>query len=292
MGTQDPRKTTNGVIDYRIQSQLRSFEKTDPAPVRVKPVPITLVIHALLFAYRTNPTSERKAIANMICVAFFFCLRPGEYTGTTTDDQAFALNDVALFIGTRRLHNEHSSDPELLAATSLQLTFTTQKNNDRGVIIAHARSNDVLCCPVSAATRQILLHRAHFRTLNVPFDGTMKLASYYSSQHVNIPVKASVITKTLRVHAAALESVTGIAPKNLSARSLRAGGAMALLQGGCDPNVIKLLARWKSDTMMRYLHQQSLPVFQNLAAKMYNNGTYTFLPDEWVPADPAGDPDV
>ena len=67
---------------------------------------------------------------------------------------------------------------------------------------------------------------------------------------------------------------------------------MALLQGGCDPNVIKLLARWKSDTMMRYLHQQSLPVFQNLAAKMYNNGTYTFLPDEWVPADTAGDPDV
>ena len=119
---------------------------------------ITLVIHALLFAYQTNPLSERKAVANMICVAFFFCLCPGEYTGTTTDDQAFALNDVALFIGTRQLHNEHSSEPELLAATSLQLTFITQKNNDRGVIITHGRSNDALCCPVSAATCQLLLH--------------------------------------------------------------------------------------------------------------------------------------
>ena len=109
----------HGVIDYPIQSQMRSFEKNDPAFVHVKPVSITLVIHALLFAYQTNPTAERKAIANMICVAFFFCLHPGEYTGTTTDDQAFALNDIALFIGTRWLHNKHSSDPKLLAATSL-----------------------------------------------------------------------------------------------------------------------------------------------------------------------------
>ena len=103
-------------------------------------------------------------------------------------------------------------------------------------------------------------------------------------------VKASMITHIMRVHAMALESITGIAPKNLSAHSLRAGGAMALLQGGCDPNVIKLLARWKSDTMMRYLQQQSLLVFQNLAAKMFNNRTYMFLPDKWAPAAHAVEP--
>ena len=187
-------------------------------------VSITLIIYALLFAYQINPTPERKAVANMICVEFVFCLRPGEYTGTTIDDQAFALNDVTLFIGTRRLHKTYASEPELLAATSLQLTFTTQKNNDRGVIITHTRSNDILCCPVSAATRQLLLHRTHFGRLNCPFEGTVKLASYYSSQHVNLPVKTSVITHTLRVHVAALESITGIAPKNLSARSPQARG--------------------------------------------------------------------
>ena len=69
---------THGVIDYCIHSQLRSFENNDPAPVRVKSMPITLAIHTLLFAYQTNPTPKRKAITNMICVAFFFCLRPGE----------------------------------------------------------------------------------------------------------------------------------------------------------------------------------------------------------------------
>ena len=99
-----------------------------------------------------------------------------------------------------------------------------------------------------------------------------------------------MITHTMRVHAAALESITGIVPKNLSACSLRAGGGMTLLQGGYDPGIFKLLARWKRDTMMQYLHQQSLPVFQNLASKMFNNGTYTFLPGEWVPAAPAMEP--
>ena len=190
-----------------------------------------------------------------MCIAFFFCLRPGEYTGTTTDDQAFALNNVALFIRARRLHNEHSSKPELLVSTLSKLTITAQKNNGQGVNISHTRSNDVLCCPVSAATCQLLLHCSTFRCLNVPFDGTVKLASYYSAQLVNLLAKASMITHTMRIYGAALESVTGIAPKNLSACSLQAGGAMALLQGGCDPSVIKLLARWKSDTMMHYLHQ-------------------------------------
>ena len=154
----------------------------------------------------------------------------------------------------RRLHNEHSSEPELLAPTSLQLTFTAQKNNNRAVIITPACSNDVLCCSVSEASCQLLLHHSTFRCLHLSFDDTVKLASYYSSQHANMPVKASIINHILGAHAASLESVSGIIPQHLSACSLWAGGAMALLQGGCDRSVIKLLARWKNDTMMRCLH--------------------------------------
>ena len=93
----------------------------DSSPIRVKPISITLVLHALLFAYQINSMPERRAVANMMYVDFFFCLCPGEYTWTTAYDQAFALKAVTLFMGTRRLHNEHSSEPELLAATSLQL---------------------------------------------------------------------------------------------------------------------------------------------------------------------------
>ncbi|VEU39857.1 unnamed protein product, partial [Pseudo-nitzschia multistriata] len=233
---------------------------------------------ALILAF---PTPQRQAVANMICIAFFFCLRPGEYTGTTSDDQAFSLDDITFFVGTRRLSSAAASDADISAATSIQLTFTTQKNGIKGDVIAHARSTDPLCCPVTAVIRQFLLHRHHSTT----FDGSVKLASFYdATRGTNVRITSTMITTTMRWHAAILQHTTGIAPASLSARSLRAGGAMALLQGQCDSNVIKLLARWHSDAMMRYLHQQSVPLFRNLASLMFNNGTYSFLPEESVPS--------
>ncbi|OEU19791.1 hypothetical protein FRACYDRAFT_235852 [Fragilariopsis cylindrus CCMP1102] len=129
-----------------------------------------------------------------------------------------------------------------------------------------------------------MIHKREFLRRNLPYDGRIKLASYYNSRHVRVPVKAAQITKAVRWHASLLQPVTGIDPAQLSARSLRAGGAMALLAGQCDTNTIKLLCRWHSDAMMRYLHQQSLPIFQRLSSKMFNNGSYTFLPEDWVPA--------
>jgi hypothetical protein len=111
----------------------------------VKPVPITLIIQVLRFALFTGPTSERIAIAHMICIAFFFCLCPGKYTGTTTDDQAFSLDDILFHLGDRMLNNTSSSDHKIEAATAVKYTFTTQKNGDRGTIIAHARSGDNVC---------------------------------------------------------------------------------------------------------------------------------------------------
>ena len=284
LGSSDPRLDSHGKIDYRISSQMRSYRKSDAPPNRVKPCPITIVIHALIFAFESHPTNERQAIANMMCLAFFFCLRPGEYTGTTTDDQAFALEDVSFFLGTRRLNNALSPDHEIEAATAIQLTFTTQKNGDKGDVIAHATSGDPRCCTVLSTVRQFMVHRREFCRRNLPYDGKVKLASYYNHRNIRVAVKAAQITATLRWHAGVLESTTGIRPTDLSARSLRAGGAMALLNGNCDSNVIKLLARWHSDAMMRYLHQQSLPIFKKLAVTMFNRGSYSFLPEDWVPA--------
>ena len=77
-----------------------------------------------------------------------FCLRPGEYTGITRDDQAFAIADLTLFIGTKRLCNAPAPDAEVLKATTMRLIFTTQKNCDKGTVVAHALSDHSLCCPV------------------------------------------------------------------------------------------------------------------------------------------------
>ena len=86
-----------------------------------------------------------------------------------------------------------------------------------------------------------------------PLCVSTKLATYYNSHHSNVPVTASMITSTMRCHATILRPQTGIDPFALSTHSLRAGGAIDLLQGKCDPITIKLLAHWQSGAMMRYL---------------------------------------
>ena len=66
----------------------------------------------------------------MICIAFYFLLRLGEYTGTD-DDAAFSLDDVRLHLGGRQLNLEMAPTHEIEAATSIGLYFTTQKNHER-----------------------------------------------------------------------------------------------------------------------------------------------------------------
>jgi hypothetical protein len=63
----------------------------------------------------------------MIAITFFFLLRPGEYTGTTSDDTLFRIQDVHLYIGTRRLDTMICTDADINAAMLVSYTFTTHK---------------------------------------------------------------------------------------------------------------------------------------------------------------------
>jgi hypothetical protein len=58
---------------------------------------------------------------------------------------------------------------------------------------------------------------------------------------------------------------------------------MALLHSKVDLSNIRMMGRWHSDAMMRYLHIHAQPILGNYAARMFHEGTYSFLPDETVP---------
>ena len=68
------------------------------------------------------------SMADIICIAFFFLLWPGEYTGITTDGDACSLNDIYVYLGRIKIPLATATDAELKAATSCALHFTTQKN--------------------------------------------------------------------------------------------------------------------------------------------------------------------
>jgi hypothetical protein len=228
---------------------------------------------------------DTQAIADMIAITFFFLLRPGEYTGTTSDDTPFRLQDVHLYIGTRRLDTMLCTNAEINAATSVSYTFTTQKNDIRKKKIIHGLSGTGICCPVRATTQQIKYLHLKGAKCTVP------IASIYVRNR-RTAIKAKQITDTIRQAMIINFHRTGINPAEVSARSLRAGGAMALICSKLDKNLIRMLGRWHSDAMIRYLHMQAQPIVQHFASKMYNNVTYSVLPDETVPLlndDPGND---
>ena len=230
----------------------------------------------LNLAFSNRGTAASQAVADMIVIAFFYLLRPGEYTGTTNDNAPFRLQDVQLFVGSRRLTLLHATEADLQASTSASLTFTTQKNGVRGEVVLHGRSGCVLCCPVAAIVRRIMCLRQHDASPATP------LATSWH-QHCKHSVSASDITTTLRLAVTMLGSEIGLVPADISARSLRAGGAMALLCAHVDTDIIRLLGRWQSDAMMRYLHLQALPAMNRFANLMTSGGNYTVTPGHHVP---------
>jgi len=179
--------------------------------------------------------------------------------------------DVVFYIGNREVSASTGSLSDLRAATSAYLIFTDQKNSVRGERIGHCRSRDPVACPVLALIRRIVHLRLHAAPSSTPL---------YMVKHHNswCPVRSLAITQSLRVAAVATTSQLNINPLLISARSLRAGGAMALLCANTDPDIIRLVGRWKSDEMLRYLHVQALPHITRLAQDMVQHGAFSLLP--------------
>ena len=90
-------------------------------------------------------------------------------------------------------------------------------------------------------------------------------------------VRSTDITAALRQTVAQVGKKYGLKPADISARSLRARGAMAIFLGRVDSNTIKLLRRWQSDEMMKYLDASAQQLTQQHAATMFRAVDYTLL---------------
>ena len=278
MGSDDPRLNAALKTDFRIARMLAAWKKQDPPANRVKPIPVAVVRHVAAVAARLPPGNEKLcAAADMIIIAFFFLLRPGEYTDSKSDTTPFTLGDVQLFVGPRRLNLATASDAELQLARAVSLTFTTQKNGVENEVIKLGLSRDPRVCAVKAVTRRV----CHLRFHNAP--ASTPLARIYTGVGRRTQsVTPTLITKTLRDAVSWIGTDLGFLPKDVSARSLRAAGAMALLVAKVDPDIIQILGRWRSDEMFRYLHLSAEPIMKDFAAKMLN-ADYTVAPSQLVP---------
>ena len=77
---------------------------------------------------RTN-TACAQAIADMIILAFFLLLRPGEYAcSSSSESSPFRICNVHLIVNQQRLQWDTCSDAELDSTNFIALEFTNQKN--------------------------------------------------------------------------------------------------------------------------------------------------------------------
>jgi len=95
LGTPDPRLNHMGAVDFRLTRLLRGFHAADPAPNRVRPIPLK-ILQTVMEMANEAPTPGSPATADMACIAFFFLLHPGEYTAKTNNTAPFTINDIQL----------------------------------------------------------------------------------------------------------------------------------------------------------------------------------------------------
>jgi len=217
------------------------------------------------------------ARADMACLAFFFLLRPGEYTGNSPTSHPFLFQDVRFFLGNLALQPATASIDHLLTSTFVTLEFTTQKNGVRGEVIGLGRSGDPHFCPVLALARRVTHLRQPAALPTQPIAAYLDPASS-ALRHIT----PADITSLLRLSVAVLGPLYGFRPNDVSARSLRAAGAMALLCADVDSDRIRLLGRWQSDQMFRYLHVQAEPLMRDFSSRMLQGGNYALLPNRAV----------
>eukprot|EP00956_Cyclotella_meneghiniana_P004585 scaffold5646_cov36-Cyclotella_meneghiniana.AAC.2 len=229
MGPEDPHLNTAGKTDFRISPMIVAWKKEDPPAHRVKPIPIQ-VIQRIAFIAQSLPEAAHilRATADMIIIAFFYLLRPGEYIDSPSDTTPFTFGDVQLVLGHHRLDLLTCLIALLKEACGGSLTFTTQRN---GITNEHNAP---------------------------PHSPVARVFTPTGVQHVT----SSLITKTLRNAVKFLGHDLGFLPEP------QAAGAMALLVSGIDTDIVQLLGRWQSDEMFRYLHLTAEPFTCDLASRM------------------------
>jgi hypothetical protein len=230
----------------------------------------------LITQANADGSGDSLAIADMVSIAFFFLMRPSEHTAPSGENTPFCLVDLQFYVGVCRISACVATDEDLLNASFVTYTFTTQKNCVRNEVIGLGRSGNPFCCPVSSTARRVKHLREHLATPTAP------LCTYYRDDGTSF-VTASDITMTLRASVRALGPQLGFLASEVSARSLRAAGAMALLCAHVDTDTIRLLGRWHSDIMLRCLTVQAQPIMRDFSRRMLEGADYLLLPNQDVP---------
>jgi len=266
-----------------LRDMLRGYRRDDPKSEPQLAVPVKLTEHLLHQAWTTtNRCPTRLATADLINIAFYYLLRVGEYTkprSSRTNTIPFRVADVTFRRSDGTLIPNTSPLSLLLTATEATIRMPNQKNGVKGQCI-HQECTGTLYSPVKSLARRvhdILSHQGSTSTNlfqhSHPFSTTFR------------PITSQQVNATIKLAAGEIGLYTlGYTEGDVSSHSLRAGGAMAMHLNGVDPNTIRKMGRWKSNTFLMYIHEQISAFATGVSLKMSNHVPFRHIAGPTVTA--------
>ena len=269
-GQPSPVVEPQGKYPKAISQLLEGYKRDDPAPEPKLAVPVTVPNH---LAHHSGTTPLRQAIGDLALIAFYFLLRVGEYTYHKESDrrrtQQFRVDDVTMWHGNTRLSHKASTPYLYKKCTSITLSISNQKNGKRNQTI-HQESLHTKNCPNRAVIRRVKHIQAHTTNtdeiIGTYFANKSAPGKQVTPDQMNKAVKRAVTDLRL--------DINGLHATHVGSHSLRAGGAMAMHLNGIDPNTIKKMGRWSSDTFLMYIHEQIAAFSNNVSKRMSNPITF------------------
>jgi hypothetical protein len=179
-------------LDLPFSRLMKTYKCDSPAPQPQLALPARAIPCVTQHYYSKN-TPTATALADLITIAFFFLLQPGEYamptSRTKTRTVQFRRQDVNVrFFKTGQVVQHSVPLAELRQAGSVRLYIDNQKNGQRGSTMHHTATLDAFC-PVKA-----LANRVHTLHAVAPQDARLPISLVPNSPHIT----ATDVTRAVR----------------------------------------------------------------------------------------------
>ena len=241
-------------------------------------------------------SSWDAAVAHLLILAFFFCMRSCEFLSTRYPEESRRTKILRLKNITFKKDNHFLSHTcslrDLETADIIIITFEFQKNDWRNHTVHMFKTDDHLLCPVKAGAR--VVKRVDSIPSSTP---TTKICTFVHSNGKISDINSVQVLPHLRAVLSLMgESILGFKPTETGLHGIRSGGAMAMFLANVSEVIIQRVGRWSSNAFLEYIREQVSNFTYGVSTKMLQNEHFqtihasrpesTTLEDIFIPPPP------
>jgi len=266
-----------------LSRQFKGMKNLDPGEKQQKALPVCVYweLHKVARTSNNSTSDLDTAIADLMTLAFFFCMRSCEYSEVQGERRT-----KLLCVKNLRFFNKNNQDTSKLTsilhqAESVTITFEFQKKEVRNDIISRQCSNDPLgageMCPVRAAASII----KRISTYDIP-------PAKLQDTQINIvksgdklfAIPSSIFLQQIWFIVDKLgKEKLGFSSADVGTHSNRSGGAMGMFLAGTPVYTVMLMGRWSLDAFMRCIRKQVLQLSHGISSKMLTYNEFFTVPN-------------